>query len=60
VFALCLAAGATRSQAAQLANVAAGIGVGKRGTACVSVTEFLQRVTGSDGTFPTKVCAEAI
>jgi rfaE bifunctional protein kinase chain/domain len=60
VFALCLAAGATRSQAAQLANLAAGIGVGKRGTACVSVTELLQRVTGSDGTFPTRVCAESI
>jgi len=60
VFALCLAAGATRSQAAQLANVAAGIVVGKRSTACVSVTELLQRVTGSDGTFPTRVCAEGI
>ena len=60
VFALCLAAGATRSQAAQLANVAAGIVVGKRSTACVSVTELLQLVTGSDGTFPTRVCAEEI
>jgi rfaE bifunctional protein kinase chain/domain len=60
VFALCLAAGATRSQAAQLANVAAGIVVGKRSTACVSVTELLERVTGSDGTFPTRVCAEEI
>jgi rfaE bifunctional protein kinase chain/domain len=44
VFALCLAAGATRSHAAQLANLAAGIGVGKRGTACVTPDEILQRV----------------
>jgi rfaE bifunctional protein kinase chain/domain len=44
VFALCLAAGATRSQAAQLANLAAGIGVGKRGTSCVTPEEILQRI----------------
>jgi rfaE bifunctional protein kinase chain/domain len=44
VFALALAAGATRSQAAQLANVAAGIVVGKRGTTCVTVEEILERV----------------
>ena len=44
VFALCLAAGATRSQAAQLANVAAGIVVGKRGTGCVTPEEILQRI----------------
>src|SRR5579859_1529893 len=41
VFALCLAAGATRSQAAQLANVAAGIVVGKRGTGCAVQSELL-------------------
>ncbi len=44
VFALCLAAGATRSQAAQLANVTAGIVVEKRGTACVTVEEILERI----------------
>jgi rfaE bifunctional protein kinase chain/domain len=44
VFALCLAAGATRSQAAQLANVAAGIVVSKRGTALVKQTELLERM----------------
>ena len=44
VFALCLAAGATRSQAARLANVTAGIVVGKRGTACVTVEEILERI----------------
>jgi rfaE bifunctional protein kinase chain/domain len=44
VFALCLAAGATRSHAAQLANVTAGIVVGKRGTACVTVEEILERI----------------
>jgi D-beta-D-heptose 7-phosphate kinase/D-beta-D-heptose 1-phosphate adenosyltransferase len=41
VFALCLAAGATRSHAAQLANIAAGIAVSKRGTACVTQSEIL-------------------
>lgn len=44
VFALCLAAGATRSQAAQLANVAAGIVVSKRGTALVEKSELLERM----------------
>jgi len=44
VFALCLAAGATRSHAAQLANLAAGIAVSKRGTACVTPEEILQRI----------------
>jgi len=43
VFALCLAAGATRSQAAQLANIAAGIVVGKPGTARVTAEELRQR-----------------
>jgi len=42
VFALGIAAGATRSQAAQLANLAAGIVVAKRGTACVTAEEILE------------------
>jgi rfaE bifunctional protein kinase chain/domain len=46
VFGLCLAAGATRSQAAQLANLAAGIVVGKRGTALVEQAELLERMCG--------------
>jgi D-beta-D-heptose 7-phosphate kinase/D-beta-D-heptose 1-phosphate adenosyltransferase len=47
VFALGLAAGATRGQAAQLANVAAGILVGKRGTTCATVEEILERIAGN-------------
>ena len=47
VFALGLAVGATRSQAAQLANVAAGIVVGKRGTTCATVEEILERIAGN-------------
>jgi rfaE bifunctional protein kinase chain/domain len=47
VFALGLAAGATRGQAAQLANVAAGIVVGKRGTTCVTVEEIVERIAGN-------------
>jgi rfaE bifunctional protein kinase chain/domain len=47
VFALCLAAGATRSQAAQLANVAAGIVVSKPGTARVTVEELRERAVKS-------------
>ena len=44
VFAAAIAAGAERSHAARLANVAAGIVVGKRGTACVTVEEILERI----------------
>ena len=44
VFALCVAAGATRIQAAQLANVAAGIVVSKRGTALVEQAELFERM----------------
>lgn len=44
VFGLCQAAGAPRGLAAQLANLAAGIVVGKRGTACVTVDEILERI----------------
>jgi len=45
VFALALAAGAARNRAAYLANIAAGIVVGKRGTACVTVEELVERVS---------------
>ena len=45
VFALAIAAGASRSTAAYLANLGAGIVVGKRGTACVTVEEILERMT---------------
>ena len=44
VFAVAIATGAERSQAARIANVAAGIVVGKRGTACVTVEEILERI----------------
>lgn len=44
--ALGLAAGADVKTAAQLGNVAAGIAVGKRGTAVVRVRELLAAVTG--------------
>jgi D-beta-D-heptose 7-phosphate kinase/D-beta-D-heptose 1-phosphate adenosyltransferase len=44
VFALGVAAGAGRSQAARLANIAAGIVVGKRGTVCVAPRELLERM----------------
>lgn len=40
MFTLAVAAGASHESAAQLGNVAAGIVVGKRGTACVSVAEI--------------------
>lgn len=45
--ALALAAGATLSEAARLANEAAGIVVGKFGPATVSVTELLLAIEGS-------------
>jgi rfaE bifunctional protein kinase chain/domain len=57
VFALCLAAGATRSQAAQLANVAAGISVSKRGTALVEQAELLERMCEVAENFCTEVHA---
>ena len=44
VFALAIAAGAERSPAAQIANVAAGIVVGKRGTACVMPEDILRKI----------------
>lgn len=44
VFAVAIAAGAERSDAACIANVAAGIVVGKRGTACVTAEEILERI----------------
>jgi D-beta-D-heptose 7-phosphate kinase / D-beta-D-heptose 1-phosphate adenosyltransferase len=44
VFTLALAAGAARETAARLANVAAGIVVGKRGTASVTIQEIQDRM----------------
>jgi rfaE bifunctional protein kinase chain/domain len=49
VFALAIATGAERIQAAYIANVAAGIVVGKRGTACVTVEEILAVINGLSG-----------
>jgi D-beta-D-heptose 7-phosphate kinase/D-beta-D-heptose 1-phosphate adenosyltransferase len=46
VFALAIAAGAEPSQAAHIANVAAGIVVAKRGTACVTPEDILKRLEG--------------
>jgi D-beta-D-heptose 7-phosphate kinase/D-beta-D-heptose 1-phosphate adenosyltransferase len=48
VFSLSVAAGASRSQSAYLANVAAGIVVGKRGTACVTPHEIMDRLAMAD------------
>ena len=48
-FAAALAAGSDRNCAAHLANLAAGIKVGKRGTACVSSAELQQCITISEG-----------
>jgi rfaE bifunctional protein kinase chain/domain len=44
VFTLAIAAGADRESAARLANVAAGIVVGKRGTTSISVDEMQERL----------------
>lgn len=44
-FAGALASGSDRESAAHLANLAAGIKVGKRGTACVSSTELIEYLT---------------
>jgi D-beta-D-heptose 7-phosphate kinase/D-beta-D-heptose 1-phosphate adenosyltransferase len=49
VFALAIAAGAERSHAARIANVAAGIVVGKRGTACVTTEEILAVINAESG-----------
>jgi rfaE bifunctional protein kinase chain/domain len=49
VFALAIAAGAEPSQAAHIANVAAGIVVGKPGTACVKTEEILAVINGESG-----------
>lgn len=48
VFALCLASGASKSQAAVIANTAAGIVVGKMGAVAVELDELRQAV-GSGG-----------
>jgi D-beta-D-heptose 7-phosphate kinase/D-beta-D-heptose 1-phosphate adenosyltransferase len=50
VFALAIATGVERIQAAHIANVAAGIVVGKRGTACVTMEEILTAINGLSGT----------
>jgi D-beta-D-heptose 7-phosphate kinase/D-beta-D-heptose 1-phosphate adenosyltransferase len=47
VFTLVVAAGADRETAARMANVAGGIVVGKRGTACASVEEIQERLNES-------------
>lgn len=44
VFALCLAAGADKSQAAEIANYAAGIVVGKMGAVAVGLDELKQAI----------------
>lgn len=44
LFALAIAAGASRVDAAYVANLAAGIVVGKRGTACVTSEELMKRL----------------
>ena len=44
VFALCLAAGADKTQAAQIANYAAGIVVGKMGAVAVELDELKQAI----------------
>jgi len=46
VFALAIAAGVERNQAAHIANVAAGIVVGKRGTACLTSDELRDQLCG--------------
>ena len=51
-FTLAAAAGADREAAARLANVAAGIVVGKRGTASVTVQEIQERLRESRGLAP--------
>jgi D-beta-D-heptose 7-phosphate kinase/D-beta-D-heptose 1-phosphate adenosyltransferase len=60
VFALAIAAGASRSQAAYLANVAAGIAVGKPGTSSVTVEELLERVNGAGANEAASSHAESI
>ncbi len=55
---LAVAAGAELSEAAALANIAAGIVVGKRGTATVSTGEIVAALTPFDGrTDPQKIFA---
>lgn len=48
-FALAIAAGAERNQAARIANIAAGIVVGKRGTASVTKEDILAVINGESG-----------
>ena len=53
-FALALASGADRESAAQLANFAAGIVVGKRGTASITVEEIRARLPEASLNAPTQ------
>jgi rfaE bifunctional protein kinase chain/domain len=57
VFALAIATGAPRSQAAFLANVAAGVVVGKRGTTCLTPDELLEGVNEMESSAPPAVHA---
>jgi D-beta-D-heptose 7-phosphate kinase / D-beta-D-heptose 1-phosphate adenosyltransferase len=52
VFTLAIAAGADRETAARVANVAAGIVVGKRGTASVTIQEIQERLKEFRGLTP--------
>jgi D-beta-D-heptose 7-phosphate kinase/D-beta-D-heptose 1-phosphate adenosyltransferase len=60
VFTLSVAAGADRETAVRLANLAAGIVVGKRGTASVTVPEIQQRLTELRGLPPQSSVGGAI
>ncbi len=57
-FTLALAAGADHESAARLANLAAGIVVGKRGTACVSPEDLLPRMKEEEAGDPALVAAK--
>jgi D-beta-D-heptose 7-phosphate kinase/D-beta-D-heptose 1-phosphate adenosyltransferase len=56
---LALSIGATASEAARLANAAAGIAVGKRGTAVVHSNELATALAAADGRNPKIVSVEA-
>jgi hypothetical protein len=55
-----VAAGATEETAAGLANIAAGIVVGKRGTACVTAEELFERVSDVEKSLCSAVHAGAV
>ena len=56
VFSLALAAGASRNHAASVANLAAGIVVGMRGTACVTSEDLRRKIYGENES-PTSIHA---